>query len=70
MDPFHAVHLAADKLTGSKQRPQQETTGRRERKDDPWYKHQLMLLARMNYMTERQKQHLDMLRATDDDCGA
>nr|WP_265914053.1 transposase [Corynebacterium auriscanis] len=27
MDPFHVVHLAADKLTGCRQRLQRETTG-------------------------------------------
>ena len=39
MDPFHVVHLAADKLTGFRQRLQREITGRRGRKDDPLYKH-------------------------------
>ncbi|MGP5434952.1 ISL3 family transposase, partial [Corynebacterium variabile] len=29
MDPFHVVHLAAEKLTGCRQRLQRETTGRR-----------------------------------------
>ena len=67
MDPFHVVHLAADKLTGCRQRLQQETTGRRGRKDDPLYKHRRTLLTRTDYLTERQKQRLDMLWATDDD---
>ncbi|GAB2498827.1 Transposase (plasmid) [Corynebacterium atrinae] len=67
MDPFHVVHLAADKLTGCRQRLQRETTGRRGRKDDPLYKHRRTLLTRTNYLTERQKQRLDMLWATDDE---
>ena len=33
MDPFHVVHLAADKLTSCRQRLQRETTGRRGRKE-------------------------------------
>lgn len=67
MDPFHVVHLAADKLTGCRQRLQRETTGRRGRKDDPLYKHRRTLLTRTKYLTDRQKQRLEMLWATDDD---
>lgn len=67
MDPFHVVHLAADKLTGCRQRLQRETTRRRGRKDDPLYKHRRTLLTRTNYLTERQKQRLDLLWATDGD---
>ena len=66
MDPFHVVHLAADKLTGCRQRLQRETTGRRGRKDDPLYKHRRTLLTRRNYLTERQNRRLDLLWATDD----
>ena len=67
MDPFHVVHLAADKLTGCRQRLQRETSGRRGRKDDPLYKHRRTLLTRTNYLTGRQKQRLDLLWATDDE---
>ena len=67
MDPFHVVHLAADKLTVCRQRLQRETQGRRGRKDDPLYKHRRTLLTRTNYLTERQKRRLDLLWATDDD---
>ena len=66
MDPFHVVHLAAEKLTGCRQRLQRETTGRRGRKDDPLYKHRRSLMTRTNYLTERQKQRLNLLWATDD----
>ena len=48
MDPFHVVHLAADKLTSCRQRLQRETTGRRGRKDDPLYKHRRTLWRRRN----------------------
>lgn len=67
MDPFHVVHLAADKLTGYRQRLQRETAGRRGRKDDPLYKYRRTLLTRTNYLTVRQKQRLDLLWATDDE---
>jgi len=67
MDPFHVVHLAAEKLTGCRQRLQRETTGRRGRKDDPLYKHRRSLMTRTNYLTDRQKQRLNLLWATDDD---
>ncbi len=67
MDPFHVIHLAAGKLSGCRQRLQRETTGRRGRKDDPLYKHRRTLLTRTNYLTQRQKQRLDLLWATDDE---
>ncbi|MDK8769219.1 transposase [Corynebacterium freneyi] len=67
MDPFHVVHLAADKLTGCRQRLHRETTRRRGRKDDPLYKHRRTLLTRTNYLTERQGRRLDLLWATDGD---
>ena len=67
MDPFHVVHLAAEKLTGCRQRLQRETTGRRGRKDDPLYKHRRALLTRTDFLAERQKQRLDLLWDTDDD---
>ena len=67
MDPFHVVHLAAEKLTGCRQRLQRETTDRRGRKNDPLYKHRRALLTRTNFLTDRQKQRLDLLWATDDD---
>lgn len=67
MDPFHVVHLAADKLTGCRRRLQRETQGRRGRKDDPLYKHRRTLLTRTNYLSERQNRRLDLLWVTDDD---
>ena len=67
MDPFHVIHLAAEKLTGCRQRLQRETTGRRGRKNDPLYKHRRALLTRTDFLTERQRQRLELLWATDDD---
>ena len=66
MDPFHLIHLAADKLTGCRQRLQRETTGRRGRKNDPLYKHRRALLTRTDFLTDRQRQRLELLWATDD----
>lgn len=43
-----------------------KTTGRRGRKDDPRYRYRRTLLTRTNYLTQQQKQRLDMLWATDD----
>ena len=67
MDPFHLIHLAADKLTGCRQRLQRESTGRRGRKNDPLYKHRRALLTRTDFLAERQRQRLELLWATDDD---
>lgn len=67
MDPFHVVHLAADKLTSTRQRLQRETTGRRGRTNDPLYKHRRTLLTRTDYLTDYQKQRLDLLWTTDEE---
>ena len=67
MDPFHVIHLAAEKLTGCRQRLQRETTGRRGRMDDPLYKHRRALRTRTDFLNDRQKQRLDLLWDTDDD---
>ncbi|WP_404825166.1 transposase [Corynebacterium terpenotabidum] len=64
---FHVVHLAVEKLTGCRQRLQRETTGRHGRKDDPLYKHRRALLTRTEFLTDRQKQSLNLLWDTDDD---
>lgn len=61
MAPFHVVHLAAEKLTGCRQRLQRETTGRQGRKDNQLNKHRRALLTRTDFLTERQKQRLDLL---------
>lgn len=58
MDPFPVVHLAADKLTGCRQRVQQATTGHRGRAGDPLYKIRRALLTRQDLLTDKQKARL------------
>ncbi|MDC7104275.1 transposase, partial [Corynebacterium falsenii] len=61
------MHLAADKLTGCRQRIQRNTTGRRGRAKDPLYNNRKTLLTRLEFLTPRQKQKLEVLWATDPD---
>lgn len=61
MDPFHVVRLAGDKVTGCRQRLQQETCGRRGRKDDPLYKNRKTLLTSKKWVTGTGWQRLDEL---------
>ena len=63
MDPFHVVHLAADKLTLTRQRIQQDTCGHRGRSGDPLYGVRRILLTRMGLLTDRQKAKLDAVFA-------
>lgn len=63
MDPFHVVHLAADKLTMTRQRIQQDTCGHRGRSGDPLYGVRRILLTRMGLLTDRQKAKLDAVFA-------
>lgn len=58
MDPFHVVHLAAEKLTLARQRIQQETQGHRGRSGDPLYGIRRVLLTREELRTDRQKARL------------
>lgn len=55
MDPFHVVHLAADKLTTCRQRIQQATTGHRGRAGDPLYGIRRTLSTRAALLTDKQK---------------
>ncbi|EID11823.1 putative transposase [Mycolicibacterium phlei RIVM601174] len=59
MDPFHVVHLAADKLTLCRQRVQQNTCGHRGRSGDPLFEIRRILLTRTELLTPRQKAKLD-----------
>lgn len=52
MDPFHVVHLAAEKLNKCRQRLQQETLGRRGAKNDPLYKTRRLLLTRTKLLND------------------
>ncbi|MCT2238009.1 transposase, partial [Dietzia cinnamea] len=58
MDPFHVVHLAADKLTLCRQRIQQTTTGHRGRTGDPLYGIRRILRTRAELLTDKQKARL------------
>jgi len=58
MDPFHVVHLAADKLTVCRQRIQQATTGHRGRTGDPLYGIRRTLRTRAELLTDKQKVRL------------
>ncbi|WP_267617362.1 ISL3 family transposase [Gordonia bronchialis] len=58
MDPFHVVHLAAEKLTLCRQRVQQDTCGHRGRSGDPLYGIRRTLLTRIGLLTDKQKTRL------------
>ncbi|WP_109559622.1 ISL3 family transposase, partial [Mycolicibacter algericus] len=66
MDPFHVVHLAADKLTGCRQRIQQDTRGHRGRTGDPLYGIRRILLTRTELLTDKQKAKLGKAIAAHD----
>ena len=66
MDPFHVVHLAADKLTVCRQRIQQLTCGHRGRKGDPLYGIRRLVLTRPALLTDKQQTRLDAGLAADE----
>src|SRR5699024_4398588 len=61
MDPFHVAQLAGVKLTGCRQRLQQEILGHRGRKNDPLYRDRKTLLTRLTLLTSRQRARLERL---------
>lgn len=66
MDPFHVVHLAAEKLTLCRQRIQQDTCGHRGRSGDPLFGVRRILLTRRELLTDKQKTKLDTALAAND----
>jgi len=66
MDPFHVVHLAADKLTVCRKRVQQATTGDRGRTGDPLYAIRRALLTRKELLTDKQNIRLWKAFVADD----
>lgn len=66
MDPFHVVHLAAEKLTRCRQRIQQITRGHRGRVGDPLYGIRRILLTRTGLLTEKQTTKLAAALVADD----
>ncbi len=66
MDPFHAVRLAGDALDRCRRRVQQNIHGHRGRKDDPLYRARRTLHTGAGLLTDKQKDRLTALFATDD----
>lgn len=66
MDPFHVVHLAADKLNLCRQRIQQDTCGHRGRTGDPLFGIRRILLTRAELLTDKQKAKLESALAAHD----
>lgn len=58
MAPFHAVHLAAHKLTVCRQRVQQDTCGHRDRRGNPLFEIRRIDPHRLTH-TDKQKTKLD-----------
>jgi transposase len=66
MDPFHVVRLAGDALDRCRRRVQQGTHGHRGRKDDPLYRARRTLHTGAGLLTDKQKDRLSDLFATDE----
>ena len=65
MDPFHVVRLAGDALDRCRRRVQQNLHGHRGRKDDPLYNARRTLHTGRALLTDKQKDRLETLFATD-----
>lgn len=70
MDPFHVVQLSGEKVTGCRQRLQQEILGHRGRKEDLLYRGRRTLLTRRSLLNERGKNRLERLFAERDEHAA
>ena len=66
MDPFHVVRLAGDALDRCRRRVQQHTHGHRGRKDDPLYRARRTLHTGAGLLTDKQKDRLTDLFATEE----
>ena len=66
MDPFHVVHLAAEKSTVCRQRVQQVTLGHRGRSGDPLYGIKRVLLTRETLRTDKQNARLEAVFADEE----
>lgn len=58
MDPFHVVHLAAEKLTACRQRIQHETMGHRGKSGDPLFGVRRWLLTRTALLTDKRSKRV------------
>jgi transposase len=65
MDPFHVVRLAGDALDRCRRRVQQAIHGHRGRKSDPLYSARRTLHTGADLLTDKQKDRLAALFATD-----
>jgi transposase len=65
MDPFYVVRLAGDALDKCRRRVQQNTRGHRGRTGDPLYAARRTLHTGTGLLTDKQKQRLEDLFATD-----
>ena len=65
MDPFHVVRLAGQALDECRRRVQQNTCGHRGRKGDPLYSARRTLHTGADLLTDKQRQRLEALFATD-----
>jgi transposase len=66
MDPFHVVRLAGDALDRCRRRVQQDTDGHRGRTGDPLYAARRTLHTGADLLTDKQKQRLENLFATEE----
>lgn len=66
MDPFHVVRLAGDALDQCRRRVQQDLHGHRGRRDDPLYRARRTLHTGAGLLTDKQRERLTALFATDD----
>jgi transposase len=66
MDPFHVVRLAGDALDRCRRRVQHDLHGHRGRKNDPLYRARRILHTGTDLLTDRQRQRLNALFATDE----
>ena len=66
MDPFHVVRLAGDALDRCRRRIQQQVHGHRGRNTDPLYRARRTLHTGADLLTDKQRQRLDALFASDD----
>jgi len=65
MDPFHVVHLAGDALDRCRRRVQQQIHGHRGRTTDPLYRARRTLHTGADLLTDKQRDRLSALFATD-----
>ena len=65
MDPFHVVRLAGDALDRCRRRVQQAIHGHRGMKNDPLYRARRTLHTGADLLTDKQKDRLTVLFATD-----